>query len=310
MTTAAYKLTPLYVGRCTLGRDHVLGEEYSPDDRMEFALYAFLADGGPGRRALIDLGPVGLRYLNDMFRRYRFFRDLPGDPDAIVQPAGNVFDALQRLGLRPDDIDQVVLTHLHADHHGLTDGTDAGGVLRLPNARVHVSRIGWRHNLNARKGGTWSSYVDFAFSDYLFEQEKAGRVLFHDDGEVIPGIDVIYLGGHAPCSQAVRVRTHHGPAVVASDEIYHYELLEHAVIARLRTSVKRFIAANEKLVELAFNHAVLLPCHEPLLAQAYEREGDNWLQAVKPLSDRAARGFRESSKRVVGREPARTAPAP
>ena len=92
VTVTLYRLIPLDCGRCTVGENHLLGDPHSDDNRVELTLYSFLADGGPGRRVLVDLGPVGLPYLNEMFRRYHFFRNLPGDPDVIVQPKGNLFD--------------------------------------------------------------------------------------------------------------------------------------------------------------------------------------------------------------------------
>jgi glyoxylase-like metal-dependent hydrolase (beta-lactamase superfamily II) len=305
MDEPVYKLYPLHCGRCLLGENHVLGDGYSDDDRIEFVLYAFLADGGPGRRVLIDLGPVGLEYLNEMFRHFDFFRrGVPGDPDAIVQPHGNVFDWLNRFKLKPDDINHVIFTHMHADHHGLTDGKDGGAVMRFPRAKVHVSRKGWQANLDRRVDGQWHSYVDFAFADYLLKEEQTGRVVFHDDCEILPGIDVFYLGGHAVCSQGIRIRTTHGPAVVASDEIYRYDLLERGVLARLYTTPRRLEEATNRLAKMSGAGAVLLPCHEPLLARLYTVHGDDWLHVAEPIAQRAAQGWSHSRRKPAGTKPA------
>lgn len=300
MNGVVYQLMPLNCGECRIGENHLFGDPHSDDDRVDFTLYAFLADGGPGRRVLVDLGPVVLDYLNDMFRRYDFFRNIPGDPDDITQPQGNVLDWLAQVGLSPKDVDHIVLTHIHADHHGLTDARDGGAVLRFPNARIHVSRIGWQANLDKRVEGRWNSYVDYAFSDFLLEGEKSGKVLFHDNDGVIPGIDVIYLGGHSICSQAVRIQTAAGPAIITSDEVYRYDLLAKGLIAQLNTTPERLAAALEKLVDLALDGAILLPCHDPVLARLYREYGDDWLQQIKPLSDKAAGAFREAPKQTVG----------
>jgi glyoxylase-like metal-dependent hydrolase (beta-lactamase superfamily II) len=299
MPPSEVHLYPLHVGTCRLGEDHVLGDDYSAEDRITFALYAFLVDGGPGRRLLIDLGPVGLDYLNTMFRRYGFFRDLPGDPDAIRQPQGNIFAWLARLQIDPADISHIVLTHFHADHHGTTEGRDGGALLRFPNAMIHASRIGWEDNLAKRRDGQWASYVDYGLSDFLLEADEQGRARFHDDDEIIPGVDFLYLGGHSICSQGVRVHTAGGNAIVTSDEVYQFRLLEQGILARLHTTPGKLAEATGKLVDLARAGAILLPCHEPDLARAFNRSGKRWLKQIRPLSDRAARGYLQSLKRSL-----------
>ena len=300
MARDAFQLTPLHVGDCQLGANHVLGEPYSDEQRIPFTLYAFLADGGPGRRVLIDLGPIGLDYLNEMFRRFDFFRTLPGDPDAIRQPHGNVFDWIKRLNLTPDDIDHIVLTHLHADHHGLTTGKDGGAAMRFPKAKIHVSKRGWQNNLDRRANGRWNSYVDYAFSDFLLAGEEQGRVSFHDDDEVIPGVEVFYLGGHAECSQGIRLQTDAGPVVIASDEIYLYSLFEKGILARLHTTPQRLLDASQRLAGLAKDN-ILVPCHDPVMAELYLQIGDAWLNRVRPISDRAANGFLNAPKKTLDR---------
>lgn len=302
-------LVPMHVGECTLGKNHVLGDPFSDDERVPFTLYAFLVDGGPGRRALVDLGPVGLPYINRMFRRYDFFRDLPGAPDDVRQPHGNVFDWLDRLGVAPETVDHIVFTHLHADHHGLVDGKDAGAILRFPNARIYASRIGWESNLRRRVNGGWHSYVDYAFSDFLLEADRAGRLVLQDEGEVMPGVTVSYLGGHSVCSLAVRIETPSGAAVVCSDDVYRYDLLEKGIMARLRVTRTSLLAATERLVGMADAGAILLPCHDPSLFEVYSRHNGDWLQRLKPLSSRAAAGFRRSAKILVGQTQEDIAPA-
>ena len=82
------------------------------------------------RILLIDTG-VGTKHLERLSRSYYAFHQLT-DP-AVT---------LTRLGIRPDDVTDVILTHLHFDHCGGTTRMDDLGriVATYPRARVHVSQ--------------------------------------------------------------------------------------------------------------------------------------------------------------------------
>jgi glyoxylase-like metal-dependent hydrolase (beta-lactamase superfamily II) len=298
-----------------LGEDHVLGDDYSADTRMPFVIYAYLAQGPGGETVLIDLGPKSLEYTNAMFRKYKFFRETDGArkyPDDIVQPHGNLFAHLKRLGVPPERVGRIVFTHFHADHHGMDDGKNGGAAEDFPNARLSLSKIGWEFNLAQRKDDHWNSYLDWGFGDLLLAAEKAGRVDLIDNGPIAPGLEVRYLGGHSVCSRAVLVHTADGWAAITSDDIYRYDLLEKGILARLYTTPENLAAATDRLVGLAegsdrrtqafkdstIQDAVLVPLHDPLVWETFEKTGDRWLAALRPVSDRAARGYLASRDKL------------
>jgi glyoxylase-like metal-dependent hydrolase (beta-lactamase superfamily II) len=293
-------LTPLHCGRCTLGEDHVFGEGHRADDRVPFILYSFLIETPDGTIALADLGAKSVGWINKTFHRVGFFRDLPGDPDAYVQPHGNVLAHLARRAIGADRVSHVLYSHLHYDHNGIDTPPNPGLCADFPNAVHHISKKGWDANLAARKDGwQWTGYIDADFSTFMLKAGQRGRAVFQDDAVVLraadgsPLVSTFHLGGHSPCSQAIVVRTAWGPAVIASDEVYHYGFLEKGIMARLHVTPDALVAATDRLVDFVEKEkGILLPLHEPLLWKAWEERGDRWLEAAKDASDRAVRGYR------------------
>lgn len=292
--TDTFTIVPMHVGTCWLGEDHVLGDDYSPDDRMEFALVSFLVRSG-GRVVLVDLGPKTLDYANEMFRRYGFFRVLPdgSTPDDLIQPRGNARDNLARLGIRPEDVTDIVFTHLHADHHGLDDAADGGMCEDFPNAVFHVSRIGWDYNVARRTEGRWNSYLDVGFGDCMLRKMRDGKMIAHDNALIAPGLETIYLGGHSICSQAVRIRTQSGDVIIGSDDFYRYDLLANAVIARISTSRQRLVEVSGMLADWALEGAVIVPVHDPVVIDLFDKHAEGWIDQARALSLDAGRGFRQ-----------------
>ena len=136
---------------------------------------------------------------------------------------------LGKVGLSPEDVETVILTHLHFDHMGNIDC--------FPNATFHVQQIeydGWKKVLDLpdplgsdTKMWPLSSLnpADFEVLDGLI---AAGRVRFLDgDTEIAPGV-IAHLArdSHTFGSQWIEVQTPDGPYVVAGDCVYWYVNVE------------------------------------------------------------------------------------
>ncbi len=300
-----YKLTPLDTGYCTLGERHLLGDEFDDNNRVPIVLYAFLFESIDGKeKGLVDLGPKTVEYTNDMFQRFGFFRKSYANinnPDDIVQRYGNVFDHLERLHIIPKQIEHIIFTHLHADHHGMDNGKNPGSPADFPNVIFYVSGKGWEHNLSKKQGWDWHSYLDHQFANFLQEKATEGKVVFKDDYSPLPGISIGYLGGHSVCSQMICVNTEFGLAILTSDEIYTYNLFKQAKVPRLKTTNEQILAAWDKIVKLSDeNDSIILPVHEPVLSDLYQKYGDNWLLEAKKISKESLEQYKQSKRTLVG----------
>jgi len=136
---------------------------------------------------------------------------------------------LGKIGFRPDEVDTVILTHMHADH--------AGNVVAFPKAKVYVQREEYEGWTRLRRGeliktagpGSWAlSSINWENFDRFDEKIAAGRVTLIDgDREVAPGITCrLASQSHTFGSQWVEIETPAGPHIVAGDCVYWYANLE------------------------------------------------------------------------------------
>ncbi|HYM49230.1 MAG TPA: MBL fold metallo-hydrolase [Candidatus Limnocylindrales bacterium] len=159
----------------------------------------------PDANVLIEAG-IGPKLSDKERDIYAYERD-PGLPDA-----------LRSLGLTEQDIDLVVLSHLHFDHCGalVTPARDGELAPLFPRARHVVQRVeleAWRHPDPRSK----PSYKP----ENLQLLEAAGRLQVVDgDTEVAPGIQVRVTGGHTRGHQAVYVRDQEQTVVFTGDFLF------------------------------------------------------------------------------------------
>lgn len=109
---------------------------------------------------------------------------------------GGYHAALKQAGIEPDDIDTVLITHLHPDHVG---GMMAGTKRQFANAEVVVSKTEWEF---------WHGAAADALPDQVQPFVKIARDttkpyldqvrLFEKEDEVLPGIEAISMPGHTP----------------------------------------------------------------------------------------------------------------
>jgi glyoxylase-like metal-dependent hydrolase (beta-lactamase superfamily II) len=100
--------------------------------------------------------------------------------------------SLSQLGSSVNDIDFVLMTHLHFDHAcGLTKWENEKLVSAFPNARIITSETEWNEmrNPNIRSRNTyWKENWE-----PIVEQVQT----FTEEMEVVPGVKMVHTGGHS-----------------------------------------------------------------------------------------------------------------
>ena len=122
-------------------------------------------------------------------------------------------EGLAAEGLTPDDIDFVILTHLHFDH---ADNLDL-----FPNACV----VAQRRELLAAVDPVPSQRIFYwkATVGNLLARKRPGQLrLIEGDTEFMPGLTLLYVPSHTEGMQVVIVKTAKGRAALVSDLGDHY----------------------------------------------------------------------------------------
>jgi glyoxylase-like metal-dependent hydrolase (beta-lactamase superfamily II) len=175
----------------------------TPDDlnRVPCANRCVLARDGK-HTVLLDTGYGGKHPRLDR----RFYEMEDGEP---------LLRGLAALGIDGDQIDTVVLSHLHFDHVcGATRlGHHGQRALTFPHARHVVGRIEW---LEATSG---APELDSAYPhEDIWPLYESGQLFVVDDGqEVVPGIRARLTGGHTRGHMAYVLESQGDTAVFLGD---------------------------------------------------------------------------------------------
>ncbi len=120
-------------------------------------------------------------------------------PQAIVEDIQSIEDGLKRFGLKPEDIDIVIQTHLHNDHLELAH--------KFTNAKFIVQKAELDF-IDKPHPSVAGACVNKSFLKGLEMDIVEG------DCEIVEGIDVWLTPGHTPGGQSVIVNTAKGKAVI------------------------------------------------------------------------------------------------
>lgn len=125
--------------------------------------------------------------------------------DKMKRNLGIVYESsltseLEKLNILPEEIDIILMTHLHNDHAaGLTRWQDDKLVSTFPNAQIYVSQVEWDEmrepNIRSRNTYLKENWVPIQAQVTTFQKRLT----------VLPGIEMIHTGGHSDGHSVVKL---------------------------------------------------------------------------------------------------------
>jgi glyoxylase-like metal-dependent hydrolase (beta-lactamase superfamily II) len=230
----------MYLRRCAGQRDHgkIVG--------------AYI--GGLKKKIVVDTGAP------DMERALKYHSYAMTEPN---KPDQNSVSQLAKVGVKPEEIDIVILTHLHWDH--------VGEVSKFPNAEFIVSKVELRFALDP----TPALYVAYeapqiGMEPLFLKVMTRLKTVEMKEKEIVDGVRVIPLPGHTPGSMGVVVDTEKGPYVIVGDAAPQYGNLEGApkeslpyLMSGIYTDMEAMWKSFERIDEIVKgDYHKVIPGHE------------------------------------------------
>jgi len=203
--------------------------------RIYLPIYVFYIKGGD-KNILVDTGLEQFVVPEDVTKNYDF---------QVLE----FEDALATVGLKPEDVDVIIHTHLHNDH--------CENDYQCPNAKVYVQKAEMDFFKNPHP-------LDHRYYPDILDDVKV--VTVDGDATILDGIDVVLTPGHTVGGQSVVVNTTEGKAVITgfccNDK--NFPKTGPAITPGVHINAMEAYDSAQKVKEMA---DILIPLHDPAIGE-------------------------------------------
>jgi glyoxylase-like metal-dependent hydrolase (beta-lactamase superfamily II) len=173
-----------------------LGDDLAEDGMIAVKFGSFLVRSS-GKTVLIDTG-AGVK--NPVMR------------------GGELLTNLEKLGVKPDDVDVVVNTHLHIDHVGWNcQAGDGGYAPTFPNATYWIARKEW----DFWTGPDVDGEEPYMPTDVLPLKDSPQLYLADGEEAITPELSLLPTPGHTPGHTSIAIASGGETAIVLGDVAHH-----------------------------------------------------------------------------------------
>lgn len=203
-------------------------QQYVKGSPQETSVNGYLINTG-SKLVLIDAGAAGL----------------------FGPTLGRLAKNLEAAGYKPEQVDEIYVTHLHGDHVGGVTGADGKPVFPNATVRLHVKEAAfWLDEANKAKA---PEAMRSAFDGAMLSMKPyvdAGRMKTFDGNavELVPGIRALSAQGHTPGHTVYEV-TSNGATMVVWGDLMHVAWVQFAhpdIAVQFDTDPKAAVAQRKK----------------------------------------------------------------
>lgn len=245
-----YTIKPLKVGKISYYRGAFTSDQEKYKELEDFPVMIFLIEGN-GRKILVDTGS-GDPALESMRVTYH-------GPGITRAPEEAPDAALRAIGVLPEEIDTVVMTHLHWDH--------CYNNHLFPQAKFYVQK---KEMINAvcplpKFKATYETFYTGVVPPWARQATK--WKLIDGDYQLCEGIRLLLMPGHSLGLQGVLVDTGRGRYLLPSDAVPLYDCIaqldeEVYGMSGLCADIEAFYHTFERMRELHLQGVEILASHD------------------------------------------------
>lgn len=194
-----------------------------------------------------------------------------------IRQTPGVLAGLAEVGVQPEEISHLMISHAHWDHHiGLTEEQNGQLVPVFPNARCLLNRA----DLSPK------AEPESLYGRTIGVVDRLGLLdLVDGEHEITPGVVMLHFPGETPGHSILRLQSG-GESLYVTGDLFHLEqmlqypdvMMSHSRNPVMAESRKRF------LTEVAQEGDLLLIPHTPALGRFRRSQDGGWFEPVRPLA--------------------------